>query len=62
MTAGPQEIRESVLRFIASSPQGKSAVEIVRVIAEKEKISSELVRRELLNLLERGEVALRTNL
>jgi hypothetical protein len=57
-----EKIQESILRYVASSPQGRSAIDIVRFVANKEKVSPDLVSRELLNLMERGDVGLRTNL
>ena len=62
MATQSESLRELILRFIAESPQGRSALDIVKIISKKENVSPELVRRELLNLLERGEVALRMNL
>ena len=57
-----EKIQESILRYVASSPQGRSAIDIVCFVANKEKVSPDLVSRELLNLMERGDVGLRTNL
>ena len=57
-----EKIREAILNYIAHSPQGRSAVDIVRFITSRQKVGPDVVSRELLNLIERGEVGLRTNL
>lgn len=62
MSKSSERIQEAILEFIAGAPQGRSAIEIVSGVAEREEIRPDVVRRELMNLMERGHVSLKSNL
>jgi hypothetical protein len=62
MPTGALEIRRSVLRVVSASKRGKSAAEIVSSVAAAQRVDSDAVRREVLNLIESGELTLGTDL